>query len=74
MYRKSESYQLISFVEDDTDKYLPEEQLPVLEQIIRVHCDLKINLEGIDVITHMIQRMENMQQTIQQLENKIEVV
>ena len=25
-----ESYQLISFVEDDTDKYLPEEQLPVL--------------------------------------------
>ena len=68
-----ESYQLISFVEDETDKYLPEEQLPVLEQIIRLHFDLKINLEGIDVITHMIQRMENMQQTIQQLENKLKL-
>ncbi|MBK8738011.1 MAG: hypothetical protein IPL98_19685 [Saprospiraceae bacterium] len=39
---------------DDTDKYLLEEQLPVLEQIIRLHYDLQINMEGIDVITHML--------------------
>lgn len=66
-----ESYQLIQFVVDDTDKYVNEEQLPVLEQIIRLHYDLHINMEGIDVITQMIGRMETMQQTIQQLENKL---
>ncbi|MBK7468124.1 MAG: MerR family transcriptional regulator [Saprospiraceae bacterium] len=66
-----ETYQLIKFVVHDTDKYLLEEQLPVLEQIIRLHYDLQINMEGIDVITHMLGRMENMQQTIQQLEKKL---
>ncbi|MBK7223964.1 MAG: MerR family transcriptional regulator [Saprospiraceae bacterium] len=49
-----ETYQLIKFVVHDTDKYLLEEQLPVLEQIIRLHYDLQINMEGIDVITHML--------------------
>ena len=66
-----ETYQLIKFVVHDTDKYLLEEQLPVLQQIIRLHYDLQINMEGIDVITHMLGRMENMQQTIQQLEKKL---
>ncbi|MBU3122351.1 chaperone modulator CbpM [Sinomicrobium sp. 2019215] len=69
--RNLETYQLVEFVVKDTDRYVYVRQLPRLEQIIRLHYVLEINMEGIDVIRHMIDRMENMHRTIQQLKNRL---
>ncbi len=66
-----ESYQLIEFVSKKSDKFIYEDQLPVLEQIIRLHYELEVNMEGIDVITQMIKRMNNLNETIVQLKNKL---
>ncbi|MEE3999204.1 chaperone modulator CbpM [Tenacibaculum sp. FZY0031] len=66
-----ESFQLIEFVVKDSNKYLYIEQLPVLEKIIRLYYDLEVNMQGIDVINNMLDRMDSMHKTIQQLENKL---
>ncbi|MFV0590017.1 MAG: chaperone modulator CbpM [Draconibacterium sp.] len=66
-----ESCQLIEFVFKESEKFMYVEQLPVLEQIIRLHFDLQVNMEGIDVITQMLKRMDKLQQTIQHLENRL---
>jgi hypothetical protein len=68
-----ESFQLIDFIVKDSNKYLHTEQLPILEKIIRLHYDLEVNMQGIDVINNMLDRMDSMHKTIQQLENKLKL-
>ena len=42
-----------------------------LEKIIRLHYDLDINIEGIEAITSLLNRMENMEHEITYLRNKL---
>lgn len=51
--------------------YLPISELPRLEKIIRLHFDLDINLEGVETITHLLERMKVMQERITQLTNRL---
>ncbi len=51
--------------------YIPEKQLEKLERILRLHSDLKINIEGIDIITHLLVRIKKMQAEIMGLKNKL---
>jgi MerR family transcriptional regulator/heat shock protein HspR len=52
--------------------FIPENQVKKLEQIIVFHTELEINLEGIETIFALLQRLESMQEHIQQLENKLQ--
>ena len=47
------------------------DQLPRLEKMVRLYYDLDINLEGIEVINQLLERIENMQQEIGVLKNKL---
>jgi len=51
--------------------YIPESQLEKLERILRLHDDLEINVEGIDTITHLLQRIDRMQNEITILQNRL---
>jgi len=53
--------------------YIPQNQLQKLEQIIRLHYDLNINLEGIDAISHLLERMSGMQDEITALKNRLKL-
>ncbi|UNY97928.1 chaperone modulator CbpM [Zhouia spongiae] len=66
-------YGLIDFVEKDHNRFIYEDQLPVLEQLIRLYYDLEINMQGIDVIKNMIRKMDEMHHTIQLLKNKLDL-
>ena len=46
-------------------------QLAEAERLLRLFSELDINLEGIDVITHLLNRIHSMQSEIQQLKNKL---
>jgi chaperone modulatory protein CbpM len=59
----------ITTLEDE--HYLPYEELGSLEKFIRLHHDLHINTEGIEAISHMLERMEAMQQEIANLKNRL---
>jgi hypothetical protein len=45
--------------------------LSKLEQIMRLHQELNINTEGIDAISILLKRIENMQNEIIELRNKL---
>jgi chaperone modulatory protein CbpM len=55
---------------DETD-YIPETQLLQLERMVRLHNELEINLAGIEAISHLLQRMENIQEEIRLLRNRL---
>lgn len=51
--------------------YIDTEQLQQLEKFIHFYYDLDINLEGIESITHLLQRINAMQDEIVALRNKL---
>lgn len=51
--------------------YIPQNQLQKLEQILRLHYELNINLEGVDAIAHVTERIRQLQNEIQRLRNRL---
>ena len=50
---------------------IPEDTLPLLEKMVRMHYDLDINVEGIETITHLLDQIQHMQEKINSLHNKL---
>ncbi|WP_316635523.1 chaperone modulator CbpM [uncultured Flavobacterium sp.] len=65
------NYGLIQITILEEDEYLEPEQLPAVEKMIRLHYDLKINLEGIDVIANLLGKIETLQQNLTTTQNKL---
>jgi hypothetical protein len=51
--------------------FIPVSQLQQLEKFVRLYHELDINLEGIDSITHLLQRITDMQDEITALKNRL---
>ena len=51
--------------------YIDAGQLQQLEKYIRFYYELDINLEGIESITHLLQRVNAMQEEITALKNRL---
>ena len=62
---------LIEITVIDQQKFIDAAQLYELEKYTRWHYDLHINVEGIDAIRHLLQRVNNMKEEINNLKNKI---
>lgn len=66
-----QQYGLVRTTVKENSAFVPLSELPILEKIIRMHYDLDINLEGIETITHLLQRMDGMRSKIMDLQNKL---
>ena len=62
---------LLQVTSMEEKNFVPVTQLPNLEKLVRLYQDLDINLEGIETITYLLQRMNAMQQQIKQLRNRL---
>lgn len=51
--------------------FISESQLPKLEKLVRLHYDLQINLEGIDAIANLLERITSIQKENILLKNKL---
>jgi len=67
-----EEYGLIETIIVNETVCVPGNELLKLEQIVRLHQELNINPEGIDAINILLKRIENMQNEITELKNKLE--
>lgn len=62
---------LVEIISINEELYVPESQLPQLEKLVRLYYEMDINLEGIETITYLLNRMNDMQQRILQLNNRL---
>ena len=51
--------------------FIPLDELPRLEKIVHLHHDLDINLAGIASINHLLDRMEELQNEMWLLRNRL---
>ena len=66
-----QQYGLLELTSIEETICLPAHQLPQAEKIARLYSELGINIEGIDAIKHLLQRVEDMQDEIVMLRNKL---
>ena len=64
-------YGLIEITRVESSEFIHVSQLSILEKMIRLHYDLQINIEGIEAITHLVRRIEKMQEELNHLKNEL---
>lgn len=62
---------LIEIITVEESEFIDADQLRQLEKCIGFYYDLDINLAGIEAITHLLQRIEMMQDEISNLRNRL---
>jgi chaperone modulatory protein CbpM len=64
-------YGLIEITRMESSEYIHVSQLSELEKMIRLHYDLQINIEGIEAVTHLVRRVERLQEELDHLKNQL---
>lgn len=62
---------LINITSVEQSAYIPADEIQKLEKLVRLHYDLDINLEGIETIYYLLEKVEQMQKEILHLKNRI---
>ncbi len=62
---------LIEIITIDEHSFIDHDHLKNVEKLVRLHYDLDINMEGIEAITYLLNRVKNMQQEILSLKNRL---
>lgn len=65
---------LIEITVVENERYINISQLKDLEQYARWHYDLSINIEGIDVIKNLLDKIDNMQNEIFRLKEMLRLI
>ena len=62
---------LISVISVQSSTYIPIDEIHKLEKFVRLRYDLDINIEGIETINYLLEKIEEMQKEIVSLKNKM---
>lgn len=68
-----QEYGLIIFEEKQNDLFINENDILEIERMFRLHNDLGINFEGLDVIKQMLKRMNSMEKEMDLLQKKLKL-
>ena len=66
-------YGFIHIVSVEQKQFIDTDELQKLEKFIRMHDELDINMEGIEAINFLLERVQNMQDEIAYLKSKLNV-
>lgn len=67
-------YGLLNIHIEDNIQYLMYEDLPDLEKFANWHYDLEINLPGLEVIHHMLKKLDALNRRNRELMNKLSAI
>jgi hypothetical protein len=64
---------LIEITKIEQSSYISVNELQKLERLVRLHYELDINLEGIETINHLSERIDAMRNEIRILKNRLKL-
>jgi len=70
-FEELQSFDLIPIHTETPEPMIEETALPQVEKIMRLHFDLNINMEGIDVIINLLNQIESLQDEIHLLKKRL---
>ena len=66
-----QEYGLVEVTTIQEVQYIREEQIDDIERIMRLYYDLDINIEGIDVVFNLLRRVEELQNELRVVKNRL---
>jgi ABC-type Fe3+-citrate transport system substrate-binding protein len=57
----------------EQDQFIDQDQLGDLEKMIRLHHELNVNIEGIDVVFNLLEKEKELRKELTALENKLKL-
>lgn len=51
--------------------FIHEEEISIVEKVIRIHRDLNINLEGIDAVLNLLEKISDLQKELNTVRNRL---
>jgi len=67
------SYELVEVIDTEDARYIPQDHIKDIEKLMRLHFDLNINYEGLDVVMHLLERIEELEKEVNYLKNKLSI-
>lgn len=64
-------YGFIKIVSVNATEFIDTDELQSLEKFIRMHYELDINMQGIEAINYLLERVQNMQHEIAYLKTRL---
>ena len=64
-------FELVEIIISNEVQYINAVHIKKIEKFIRLHYELEINLEGMDVVNKLLNRVELLQDEITELRNKL---
>jgi chaperone modulatory protein CbpM len=62
---------IIEMITKENAFYIQEDKITFVEKIIRMHKDLNINLEGIDTILNLLEKINDLQNELHVVKNRL---
>lgn len=62
---------LIEIVSTENSLYVHEDKLYQVERIIRIHRELHINVEGIDVVMNLLEKVDKLQNEVNSMQSRL---
>ncbi len=62
---------LIEMVSTENSAYVHEDKLYQVERIIRIHQELNINVEGIDVVMNLLEKVDKLQNEVYSIKSRL---
>ncbi|MBC7888861.1 MAG: MerR family transcriptional regulator [Ferruginibacter sp.] len=66
-----QEYGLIEITTKEDKAFIPESDLEHIEKLVRLHNDLHINLEGVEVVSYLLEQLKKQQEQLNLLQNKL---
>jgi len=64
---------MVEITRVEEKEYLDDEMLTKVEHFMRLHYELSINFEGIEAISHLLRKVESLQQELLEMHNQLRV-
>ena len=64
-------YGLIEIITVETSNYIHVDHIHNLEKMIRLHQDLHLNVEGIDAVFNLLERISNLQSELHSVRSRL---
>jgi len=62
---------LIELVSRQNSMYVHEEKLYKVERIIRIHRELNVNIQGIDVVLNLLEKVDTLQNKMYSMQSRL---
>lgn len=62
---------LIQIIIIDRSQFIHQDQISTFEKIIRLHHDLNVNMEGIDIVLNLLEKERRLMNELNTLKNKL---